>query len=81
VLAQQNTTVFLVLRATFNASNNQFDLWVNPVPGQPLPTTPDATKTDLDVGTFTNFAIATSMLAEFDEIRIGTSYAAVAPTQ
>jgi hypothetical protein len=81
VLAQQNTTVFLVVRATFNAANDQFDLWVNPVLGQPLSATPDATKTDLDVGTITSVGIHAWMGAEFDELRIGTSYAAVAPTQ
>ena len=86
VMAQQNTTVFLVVRATFKAGNDQFDLWVNPVPGQPLPTTPDATKTDLDLGTpgpgtLTTIGLHGSMNAEFDELRIGTSYAAVAPTQ
>jgi hypothetical protein len=80
VPAQQNTTVFLVLRATFNAGNDRFDLWVNPVPGQPLPAIPDATKTDLDVGTVTSVGIDASMNAEFDELRVGTSYAAVAPT-
>jgi hypothetical protein len=81
VLAQQNVTVFLVLRATFKNGNDQFDLWVNPVPGQPLPATPDATKTDLDVGpTLDSLNIGASTRCQFDEMRVGTSYAAVAPT-
>jgi hypothetical protein len=80
VQAQQNVTVFLVVRATFKDGPDQFDLWVNPVPGQPLPA-PDATKTDLDVGTFTSVNIGASTRCEFDEMRVGTSYASVSPTQ
>ncbi len=81
VLAQQNTTVFLVVRVTFKDGKDLCELWVNPTPGQPLPATPDATKTDLDLGMVTNISLVSYLGAAFDELRIGSSYAAVAPTQ
>jgi hypothetical protein len=80
VSAQQNTTVFLVVRVTFKDGADQVDLWVDPTPGQPLPPTPDATKTDLDLGSVSEIGLDSFLGAQFDELRIGTTYSVAAPT-
>jgi hypothetical protein len=75
----QGQTVLLVLEAQFQAGNDVLSLFVNPTPGQPQPATPSATKNDLDVGTVTDVAINNYGGYTTDEIRIGSTFASVAP--
>jgi hypothetical protein len=79
IAAQANTTYFLVLRARFAAGNDTLDMWVNPVPGQPLPA-PDATKTDHDAGTPEIINLGSRPRCQFDELRIGRTWEDVSPT-
>ncbi len=79
VSAVTNQTAFLVARFTFLNGADIVDLWVNPLPGQPLPATPDATKTDVDTGIPTDFDFGGSIRTVFDEIRFGNSWEAVSP--
>jgi hypothetical protein len=75
----QGQTVFFVLRASFLPGNDILSLYMNPTPGQPEPSTPDAVKTDLDVGTVTGLTINNYGGFTTDEIRIGTTFAEVTP--
>jgi hypothetical protein len=75
----QNQTAFLVIRQTFGGSTDKVELWVNPTPGQPLPT-PDAVKTDLKIQGI-GVAIGGSIRCIFDEYRIGRTWESVSPTQ
>ena len=77
-----NQTAFLVVRITFGPTNGNdtIDLFVNPTPGQPLPATPDATKTDANTGVPTDFNFGSSIRTMFDEIRFGHTFEDVSPT-
>lgn len=77
--AAQNTTVFLVARVTFRDGPDTIELWVNPVPGQPLPP-PHATKSDADVSLPGDVGIGSSISVIFDEYRIGLTWESVSPT-
>jgi len=79
-------TAFLVVKIEFGAGNDTATLYVNPTPGLPSPDSPAgavATKSDIDLGTFTRVALVQGSLlgndAVLDELRIGTSYLDVAP--
>jgi hypothetical protein len=76
----QNITAFLVVRITFQAGADKVELFVNPAVGQPLPATPDATKTDLDLGTTNSIEIRADHSVGLDELRLGTTFADVAAT-
>lgn len=86
VTASSGTTAFLVLRIDFAAGNDTMTLYVNPTPGLAAPdSTFTAVKNDVDLGTFSRVGILTGRglstnNAEFDELRVGTTYAAVAPS-
>lgn len=83
---QSGVTAFLVLRIDFAAGNDTMTLYVNPTPGLQSPDSAfTAVKNDADLGTFTRVGILTGRglsmnNAEFDELRIGSSYAEVAPS-
>lgn len=76
----QDITAFLVLRITFQAGVDKIELFVNPTPGQALPATADATKTDLDLATTNAMQILADHAVAMDEIRLGTTFDDVAPT-
>lgn len=77
-----NQTAFLVERITFGPvnGNDTIDLFVNPVPGQPLPALPDATKSDRNTGMPGDFNFGSSIRCQFDEVRFGHTFPDVAPT-
>ena len=83
VLAVTGQTVFMVVRITFGPTNGNdtVDLFVNPTPGQPLPATPNATKTDRNTGLPADFNFGGSIRCLFDEIRFGHTFDDVAPPQ
>lgn len=80
ILPQANTTYFFVVRVTFGVVNDLFDFYVNPTPGQPLPTVPNATQfrphNDEDVF---GFKFSTSVPCHFDELRFGPTWESVSP--
>ncbi len=83
--AVSGQSFFIVLRIDAVLGNDTITMYVNPTPGLASPSTAySVTKTNLDLGNWTRFAIAggrgTSVNnAFFDELRIGTSFADVSP--
>ena len=78
----QGVTMFLVVKLAFLAGKDTATLYVNPTPGLAAPDSIyTAVKTDLDLGAFTQLALRGKQSAQqsFDEIRVGSSYLAVAP--
>ena len=70
-------TNLLVIHMTAPSGVNRFDLYVNP-PAD-LPSSPDATKT-MSNGAFNQISCAiNSGTGNFDELRVGTTYADVRP--
>ncbi len=78
-----NQTAFLVVRINFGPAkgNDTVDLFVNPTPGQPLPAVPDATKSDINTGTPSDFNFGSSIRCQFDEVRFGRTFEDVALIQ
>jgi hypothetical protein len=76
-------TAFLVARITFGApdQNDVIDLFVNHAPGKPLPAQPDARMIDRNTRTPGDIDFGCSIRCIFDEIRIGRTFAEVAPTK
>jgi hypothetical protein len=72
-------TAFLVVKAEFVNGNDTFTLYANPKPGEPQPSSGDAVKSDLDLGTVSRIGIYSTGAFTVDEIRIGTTYADVTP--
>jgi len=81
IRVEPNRTYFLVVRARFTDGNSTFDLFVDPTPGQPLPSVPSATKSDENVGIVGGINVGASTRCQFGEIRIGYTYADVSPTR
>jgi hypothetical protein len=79
VKAVPGQPVFLVARFRFLNGSDKCELWVNPTPGQPLPVTPSATKSDTDTGIPADFNIGSSIKTVFDEIRFGPTWESVSP--
>jgi hypothetical protein len=82
-----NTTYLIVIKYNFvaGATNDGVVMFVNPVPGGTEPVSPDLTTvtTGTDATALTAIAIrqfATTTLARFDGIRVGTTWAAVTPS-
>lgn len=73
----EGQTVLLVLEAQFLAGDDVLSLFVNPTPGPSQPATPDAVKTDVDVGTVTGLVLNNYGGYTYDEIRIGSTFASV----
>lgn len=73
----QGQTVLLVLEVQFQAGDDNLSLFVNPTPGQGQPATPNATKSDLDVGTVTSVLINNYGGYTTDEIQIGSTFSSV----
>lgn len=80
VPAAIDVTTFLVLRIDFTEGVDPAYLYVNPFPGtvEP-PATPDASLIDLGFITLSRLSLTGPGGSAFDSIRIGTSYADVAP--
>ncbi len=79
VAAVAGTTVFLVLRADFLPGNDRFSLYIDPTPGGAEPAVADAVKTDLDLGPANFIFLNNAGGWTTDEIRIGDTFASVAP--
>ncbi len=81
----EDAPLFLVAHLEFQPGSDVVTLYINPTPGiEPGPGFDPGlivVKTDLDLGTFTQVALIAGDAAQqsFDEIRIGESYAVVAP--
>jgi len=75
----QGTPALLVAKFEFENGNDRVSFYVNPQPGTPEPTQPDAVRFDRDLGTIRTLALQFSDAASIDELRIGTSWASVVP--
>jgi hypothetical protein len=73
-----NETVLLVLRAQFTAGNDQFTLYVNPVPGAPEPGA-GLVKNNSNVGTVAGLTLYSTGAFSIDEFRLGETFADVTP--
>jgi hypothetical protein len=71
-------TVFLVLKAQFTAGNDQFTLYMNPVPGAPEPAT-GTVKNNSNAGTVAGLTIYSTGAFSIDELRLGETFADVTP--
>ena len=81
VVATAGETVFLVLRAQFSAGNDVLSLSVNPLPGGAQPLLADAQMSNVNMALTNSLYINNSGGWTIDEIRIGSSFADVAPLQ
>lgn len=81
IFPQPNTIYFMVARVQYGADTDKFDLFVNPTPGQPLPTTPQATKTVPHASNpHPQQTFGTTVPCVWDELRIGPTWESVSPT-
>lgn len=71
------STVYLVLHAEFLPGNDRFALYVNPAPGVPQPLTPDAMKTNYDLGSTDFIFLNNAGGWTTDEIRLGSTFESV----
>lgn len=71
--------VFLVLRMDFTEGVESTYIYVNPQPGAPEPTTPQASEINLSFNSLSKISLTGPGGSAFDAIRIGTTYADVAP--
>jgi len=71
-------TALLVVKMEFQAGNDLFTLYTNPMPGAPEPAS-GVVKSDLDLGTVPRIGIYSTGAFDVDEIRIGATYASVTP--
>ncbi len=77
VFTSIGNSFLMVVRADFTAGNDTFTLYVNPQRGrEPIGGT---AKNDSDVGTITGTTIYSTGAFSIDELRLGTTYADVAP--
>ena len=75
-------TNLLVYEFATGATDTTLNIWANPAVGSPLPVTPDATATLTNSnGSFNNVEVGANGTANYDidELRIGTTFADVAP--
>jgi hypothetical protein len=79
--AVSSAATLLVVKITFQAGADKVELYVNPDPSAPAPATAAATKSDLDIADINEIGIIAGLDAVWsaDEIRIGRSFADVAP--
>lgn len=79
-LTTPGETALLVVKAEFMPTgNDRFTLYVNPVPGMPEPASASVFKNDSNIGSVTGLTIYSTGAFELDEIRLGTTFAAVTP--
>ncbi len=67
----------MVLRADFTSGNDTFSLYIDP--GSTEPAAADAVNSEINVGMINGIEIAGSGAFNFDELRIGATYASVVP--
>lgn len=79
VAAAVGKTVFLVARIDYTEGVDPIRLYVNPRPGAPEPATANASFINNNVLPFTHLALTGPGGSQYDAIRIGTTYADVAP--
>lgn len=77
--AVSDQTTLLVLKGELVNGNDTFTLWINRPLGGPDPSSFDARKTDIDIGSFQSLVLYSTGAFSVDEIRIGTTYADVTP--
>ena len=82
---QDGTATLLVVRMQHLPGNDTLTLYVNPTPGASGPGSALSASTSLNLGTFSRIGISggsglASNAARIDEIRVGQSYADVAPS-
>jgi hypothetical protein len=77
-ITEVGETVFLVLKAQFTAGNDQFTLYVNPVPGAPEPGA-GLVKNNSNVGTVAGVTLYSTGAFSIDEFRLGETFADVTP--
>jgi hypothetical protein len=86
VTANGGQTAFIAVKIEAAAGNDTITMYVNPTPGLGAPdSTHIAVKSDVDLGSFTRIGILTGRgvsinQARLDEIRVGSSFADVAPS-
>jgi hypothetical protein len=73
-----NQAAFLVLKAEFAAAGDKYTLLANPPAGGPEPPG-GVTKQGFEIGTISNLVIYSTGAFSIDEIRVGSTYADVAP--
>jgi len=73
-------TVFIVVRMEFRQGPDRFTMFLNPTPGEKEPAM-GAVKYDLDVELADTVRLFSFGACSIDEIRLGTSWADVTPTQ
>ncbi|MEZ6123004.1 MAG: Calx-beta domain-containing protein [Planctomycetaceae bacterium] len=72
-------SVLLVVKAEFLPGNDQFTLYVNPQLNAQEPLSGGVIKSDLDLGLVDALTIYSGGAYELDEVRIGSTFASVAP--
>jgi MYXO-CTERM domain-containing protein len=77
-IAEVGETVLLVLKAQFTAGNDQFTLYVNPVPGAPEPAA-GLVKNNSNVSTVAGLTLYSTGAFSIDELRLGETFADVTP--
>ena len=78
----EDAPTFLVLRADFHSDSDKFTLYENPTPGLAEPDIPGVVKQDIEVGpsVLVQFAYGNGNAYVVDELRLGLTYADVAPS-
>ena len=78
----QDAPTFLVLCADFHSTVDKFTLYENPTPGLTDPDVPGIVKQDIEIGpsSLVQFAYGNGNAYVVDELRLGLSYADVAPS-
>ncbi|MBA4105085.1 MAG: hypothetical protein C0485_04945 [Pirellula sp.] len=79
IAAAIGKSVFLVLRMDFTEGVESAYLYVNPQPGAPEPTTAQASEINLSFHSLSKLSLTGPGGSAFDAIRIGTTFADVAP--
>ncbi|HAB18071.1 MAG TPA: hypothetical protein DCE44_16680, partial [Verrucomicrobiales bacterium] len=79
ISAATGQVVLLVAKFDFESGNDRVSLFVNPVAGHPEPPTPEAVRTDRDLGKFQDLALNSTGAWSVDELRIGTTWESVTP--
>ena len=78
----EDAPTFLVLRADFHRDADKFTLYQNPTPGLAEPDIPGLVKQDIEIGpsNLVQFAYGNGNAYVVDELRLGSTYAEVAPS-
>ena len=80
VAIEPGKAALLVLRVDFGKPT-RVTLYVNPVPGRPLPAAPNAVVTTVENPEWASISLGGGAKTAFDELRIGESFESVTPSQ